>query len=200
MADFRSIAAVGRSIEQLLNAVFTDGDPPVPGKTTRAALVTSDDLDRGAGGGFSTGSAGMSIFLYRIAPNGAMRAAWSAVGHVDGRSHLPVDLHYLLTAWAENADWEHAILGKAMQCLEDTPIISGPLLAPTADWAPNESVQVTIDDVGTETLLRIFDSIEGDFRLSVPYVARVIRIDGARARPSPPATTVVTGFVPEVAG
>ena len=197
MADFRSIAAVGRSIERLLNAAFTDADPPVPGKTTRAALVTSDAFDPGAGGGFDAGSAGLSIFLYRIVPNATMRAAWSAVGHVDGRSHLPVDLHYLCTAWADNADWEHAILGKTMQCLEDTPMLGGPLLAPSAGWAPTEAVQVLLGDVEIETLLRIFDSFESEYRLSVPYVARVVRIDGAVASPSPPATRVVSGAVPE---
>lgn len=196
MADFRSIAAVGRSLQQLLDAVLTGPDPPVPTKTSHAYLVTSDSFKRDSDD-LADGAAALSIFLYRIAPNATMRAAWSAVGHVDGRSHLPVDLHYLLTAWASNAEWEHAILGKAMQCLEDTPIFGGPLLAPTAGWAPADAVQITLDDVGTETLLRIFDSIEGDFRLSVPYVARVVRIDGAVAHPSPPATTVVAGLVPE---
>jgi hypothetical protein len=198
VADFRSIAAVGRSLERLLNAAFTDPDPPVPGKTTRSALVTSEAFDPGAGGGFDQGAAGLSIFLYRIVPNAAMRAAWSAVGHVDGRSHVPVDLHYLVTAWAENADWEHAILGKTMQCLEDTPILNGPLLTPTAGWAPTEAVQVVLGDVEIETLLRIFDSFESEYRLSVPYVARVVRIDGAAVHPSPPVTTVVTGAVPAV--
>lgn len=197
MADFRAIAAVGRSLERLLNATFADPDPPVPGKTTHAALVTSKAFDPGAGGGFDVGAAGLSIFLYRIVPNTAMRAAWSGVGHVDGRAHLPVDLHYLLTAWADNADWEHAILGKAMQCLEDTPILGGPLLTPSAAWAPTEAIQVTLDLVEIETLLRIFDSFESEYRLSVPYLARVVRIDGAAAYPSPPATTVITGKVPE---
>src|SRR5438046_2508664 len=78
-------------------------DPPVPGKTTHAALVSSSAFEPGVGGGFDVGTAGLSIFLYRIVPNAAMRAAWSGVGHVDGRSRLPVDLHYLLTAWADNA-------------------------------------------------------------------------------------------------
>ncbi len=184
MADFRSIAAVGKSIEQLLNAAFDDADPPVTEKTTTAALVTSDKFAKGAGGGFGSGT-GLSIFLYHIAANASMRAAWAAVGHVDGRSRLPVDLHYLLTAWADNAEWEHAILGKAMQCLEDTPILGGPLFGPDAGTAPVEAVQVTLDDVGPDTLLRIFDSIEGEFRLSVPYLARVVVIDGAAAWPVP---------------
>jgi hypothetical protein len=197
VADFRSIAAVGRSLERLLNAAFVDPDPPVPGKTTHAALVTSTAFDPGSFGGFDVGAAGLTIYLYRIVPNAAMRATWSAAGHVDGRSHLPVDLHYLLTAWADNADWEHAILGKAMQTLEDTPILGGPLLAPSAAWAPTEAVQVTLDIVEIETILRIFDSFESEFRLSVPYIARVVRIDGAVAYPSPPATTVITGKVPE---
>ncbi len=35
--------------------------------------------------------------------SGTLRCSMAAVGSVDGRGHLPVDLHFLLTAWAENA-------------------------------------------------------------------------------------------------
>jgi hypothetical protein len=85
-----------------------------------------------------------------------------------------------------------------MQCLETTPILSGPLLYPSpfTAWAANESVQILLEDVPTETLMRTFDSLPTDFRLSVPYVARIIRIDGRQAAPDPPVTTAITGLVP----
>jgi hypothetical protein len=71
--------------------------------------------------------------------------------------------------------------------------MSGPLLYPTTAWAPNEAVQLVLEDVGTEAVMRIFDSLDADFRLSVPYIARVVRIDGLTAAPPPDVTTVVTG-------
>jgi hypothetical protein len=127
-----------------------------------------------------------------------MRAAWSAVSSLDGRAHLPVDLHFLLTPWAENAEFEYRILGKAMQCLETTPLLAGPLLHPSSDWAPNESLQLVLEDIPTEAVMRTFDSLPTDFRLSVPYLARIVRLDGRQSRPAPPVATLVTGAVPEV--
>ena len=85
-----------------------------------------------------------------------------------------------------------------MQCLETTPQLSGPLLHPSADWAANETVQVVSEDIPPEAMLRAFDSLPTDYRLSVAYVARVVRIDGREATPTPPATTVVAGAVPTI--
>src|SRR4029079_1285087 len=131
----------------------------------------------------------LSVFLYRIAPNATMRAAWSSVGSVDGRGHLPLDLHFLLTPWADDAEVEHRIIGRAMQCLEQTPILSGPLLYPSATWAPNEAVQVVVEAMSVESIMRPFDRLPIEFRVSVPYVARVIRIDSRVAVQAPDVRT-----------
>jgi hypothetical protein len=127
-----------------------------------------------------------------------MRAAWSAVGAEDGRSHLPLDLHYLLTPWATNADHEHRILGSAMRCLEDVPIVHGPMLDASADvdWGPTEALQIVAEEMSTEAVMRTFDSLDTDYRLSVPYVVRVVRIDGLDDDPDAPVVTAYTGLSP----
>ena len=196
MAGFAGIAATGKSIERLLNAAFAD-EEPVPGKKTRAVLVRTSDFEE-TNAATNIGSPALSVFLYRVDSNKVMRAAWSAVSSQDGVPHFAVDLHFLLTPWADNAEFEQRILGKAMQCLETTPQLSGPLLHPSADWAANETVQVVSEDIPPEAMLRAFDSLPTDYRLSVSYVARVVRIDGREATPTPPATTVVAGAVPTV--
>ncbi len=83
-----------------------------------------------------------------------------------------------------------------MQCLETTPILSGPLLHPSAEWAANEVVQVLLGEITTEEVMRTFDSLPHDYKLSVPYVARVVRIDSREPVPVPDVTTAVTGVVP----
>ena len=196
MAGFAGIAATGKSIERLLNAAFAE-EEPVPGKKTRAVLVRTSDFEE-TNAATNIGSPALSVFLYRVDSNKVMRAAWSAVGSLDGVPHFAVDLHFLLTPWADNAEFEQRILGKAMQCLETTPQLSGPLLHPSANWAANETVQVVSEDIPPEAMLRAFDSLPTDYRLSVSYVARVVRIDGREATPTPPATTVVAGAVPTV--
>jgi hypothetical protein len=196
MADFTAIASVGKSLERFLSACFTDPlvPVPVPGLTTRAVLARTEDFDN-AGGGLIAPPC-VSIFLYRIDFNKTMRAAWSALGAQDGLGHLPLDLHYMLTPWASDPELEHRIIGRAMQCLETTPILTGPLLTPGGGWAPNEGVQVVLEDVPTEWIMRTFDSLPTEFKLSIPYVARVTRIDSRQRFTTPDATSVVVGAVP----
>jgi hypothetical protein len=197
VANFASIAGAAKSIQRLLDSGLQDAtNPPVPNKTTRAVLVRTDDLAEAAAPQ-QIGSPALSLFVYRIDTNKTLRASWSAVGSLDGRAHLAVDLHFLITPWAENAEYELRILGKAMQILETRPILAGPLLYADGEWEPNESIQVTLEDIPTETILRTFDSLPTDYRLSVPYAARVVRIDSRLARPLLPVVTAVTGLTPE---
>ncbi|MEA3479694.1 MAG: DUF4255 domain-containing protein, partial [Bacteroidota bacterium] len=175
MADFTSIAAVGSSISRYLSLCFQER-PPITDRTTNVFLVRTEDLNREINNLITLPS--LSLFLYRVDYNKTMRAAWSAMGHQDGESHLPLDLHFLFTAWAENADHEYHILGRAMQCIENFPILSGPSLDPLTNWATHEAVQICLEDLSTEDVMRTYDSLPVDYKLSVPYVARIIVIDG----------------------
>jgi uncharacterized protein DUF4255 len=193
VAGFASISAAGKTIERLLHACFAAEQPL--DSPTNVVLIRSDDFQTGAAATGTVVPPALTIFLYRVDFNKAMRAAWSGVGSLDGQAHLPLDLHYLLTPWAENAEYEQRILGKAMQCLESSPILSGPVLYPTTQWSQGEAVQLVLEDVSTEAIMRIFDSLQSDFRLSVPYIARIVRLDGAIVAPDPTVTAVVTGSV-----
>lgn len=195
MAGLHSIAAAGRSLERLLNQAFAEPPVPVPGRSTRAVLIRTEDFDQGNTSSLIVRPA-LSIFLFRVDFNKTMRAAWAGVSHHDGQAHLPLDLHFLLTPWADNAEHEHAILGCAMQCLDATPILSGPLLHGSGEWATNEAVNLVLDEISTEAVMRTFDSLPTDYRISVPYIARVVRLDARRAVPAPTVSTVVTGKVP----
>lgn len=194
MANANSIAAVGRSLARLLTAAFLEDPVPVDLKTTHAYFVRSEDFDRTSATIIIRPA--LSIFLYRVDFNKTTRAAWSGVTANDGVPHLPLDLHFLITPWGDNAEDESAILGRAIQCLDATPILSGPLLHQSGDWQPGDAVQLLMDEISTEAVMRTFDSLEADYRVSVPYIARVIRLDGRRAAPAPDVTTVVTGRRP----
>lgn len=196
MAGFAGIAAAGKSIEMLLNACFEEEQPmPAPEKKTKAVLVRTIDFDiKDANSSIAVPA--LSIFLYRVDSNKVVRAAWAAASAQDGRSHLGLDLHYLLTPWGKNAEDEHRILGRAMQCLESTPILTGPLLHTSGGWDGGESIQVVLEDASTEAVMRMFDSLPTDYRLSVPYIARVMRLDGRVAAPEGPVITAITGAVP----
>ena len=198
MAAYSAIAAASKSLERLLTQRFAT-DRPVPAPAvTRAALVRTDDFD--LGGQTVIKPPVLTLFLVRVEVNRVMRAGWSAVGAVTERSHLPLDLHFLLTPWAANAEYEQRILGSAMRCLEDTPILSGPLLdtSHAPGWATEDALHVTPGDLGADGIMRIWDTLDADYRLSVPYLARIIRIDGVEAPTVPPVLTAIAGIKPAV--
>ena len=175
MADFSGVAAVSSSIVRYIDLCFRDNQP-VTTRNTIVRLLRTEDLDVKTSNLIKAPTLG--VFLYRVDYNKTMRAAWSAAASYDGTSHLPLDLHYLLIPWGENADHEHRILGRVMQCMEETPILSGPLLDPITPWAVNESIQICLEDLSTEDVMRTFDSLPVDYKLSIPYVARIAVIKG----------------------
>ena len=194
MAGFTAIAAVGKSIERLLAQAFVERQP-VPTKTAKVVLIRTEDLD-GNGIKNLVGDIGLTILLYRVDFNKTMRAAWAARAEDDGRGHLALDLHFLLTPWADNADHQHMNIGSAMQVIERVAMLAGPLLyepalpSPAYDDEPRassiDSVQLLLEEISTEALMRTFDSLPGDYHLCVPYVARVVRIDTLAEIVAPP--------------
>jgi hypothetical protein len=197
MAGFKSVGAVGKSIEAVLNIAFAV-DPPVASHSTHAVLIRTDDLDLSAAGSTIAPTPALSILLYRADFNKTMRPSWSSAGSLDGQSHLPLDLHFLMTAWADNAEDEHQIVGRTMQCLDSFGALSGPLLYPTGDWQPGEAVQLYLEDMATDDLMRTFDSLQCDFRLSIPYIARIVVITGSILPPIDLRTEAVDLPPPDV--
>ncbi|MFO7567686.1 MAG: DUF4255 domain-containing protein [Enhygromyxa sp.] len=196
MADYDSIASTGRSVVRLLNHGFAEGNPLPLSTTPTAVLIRTEDFKAETNNESvaALSPPAVSIFFYRVDVNRTMRAPWSAVGNYEGRAHLPLDLHFLLTPWAGNAEYELLLLGRAMQWLETHPILTGPLLDPGGSWAPGDAVQVTIAEITTEEVMRTFDSLPVDFKLSIPYVARVIRLSEQQARPRPEVERTLVGI------
>jgi len=195
MADFTSIAAVSSSIVRYLDFCFRERQP-ITGRSTSVRLVRTEDLNRETSTLITVPS--LSVYLYRVDFNKTMRAAWSARTNYDGESHLPLDLHFLLVAWGENADHEQRIIGRALQCMDNTPIFSGPLLDPITNWKANESIQVCLEELSTEDLMRTFDSLPLDYKLSIPYVARIAVLHGQDAELGPIVTNAMAGTTAQV--
>lgn len=187
----------------MLNHAFHTASPlPVEKDTTAILIRTEDFKTLSVSGVDETANIRMpaiSVFCYRIDINRVTRGPWSAVANYEGRPRLPLDLYFLLTPWAENSEYELRILGRAMQCLEETPILTGPNLDPAGSWDPRDSIQLTIAELSTEEVMRTFDSLPSDFKLSVPYLARVVRIDERTSRPSPDVHEVRVGARPKAA-
>jgi hypothetical protein len=124
---------------------------------------------------------GVSVLLYRIYHNGTHRTPGGRiVGGQRQRTKLPVDLHFLMTAWAKTASRQHEIAGWMMRVLEDNPTLPAALLNAYQPgvFQDDEAVEVTLAELTTEDLFHIWEvMINHVYQLSVPYVARVVQIE-----------------------
>lgn len=127
-------------------------------------------------------ASGVSLFLYRVYVNQNQRAP--LVRAADGqtrRPSLPLDLHFFLTVWAAKASLQHAILGWAMRSLEDRPVLPASLLNGVRRnvFRDDETVEIVAGQLTNEELMRIWDDLPAEYHLSVPYIARVVRIESS---------------------
>ena len=128
----------------------------------------------------------VSLYLYRVTMNEHLRSARRGLDAAPDGTPLSVDLHYLLTVWAKAAPAEQIILAWAMRQLQQHPILDRSSLSPEANWNPGEFVQVIPAELSNEDIMRIWDALQPSYRLSVSYIARVVRIDADAVPPAPP--------------
>lgn len=137
-------------------------------------------------------SEGVSLFLYRVETSQANRPLHSRP-RADGSREKPplyLDLHFLLTVWARQASTQNTIAAWMMRVLEDTPTLTPDRLNQVRPdlFSPVESVDLVMADLTTRDLLDLWDRLSPKgWRLSVPYIARGVRIDsGQSAAGAPP--------------
>ncbi|WP_082579486.1 DUF4255 domain-containing protein [Arthrobacter sp. Soil736] len=190
MAGNRALAAVGRSIVDLLNRRLAE---MLPAPRPRAVLAGTADFEEANGSPVATISyppGVITIYCYRVTVDPQTRPGWSAVAFGDGVPRIPLRLHMLIAAWDTVVESELEWLGMAAQILESEGILSGPLLHPSGDWEAGEVVQVVLDDLSQDSMSDAFQALTTEYRLSLPYVARVICITGRKADDAARVSTV----------
>src|SRR5687768_15840935 len=116
MAEFGAIAATTEAIVRLLRASYRPAD--FNNGDLEFQVFTGEDFAN------RTITTGVSVFLYRVYRNnfyGAEPVRRLPDGTVR-RSALPLDLHFLLTAWAPRASLQHEIAGWMMRVMEDNSV------------------------------------------------------------------------------
>ena len=173
MATASAISATTESVIRLLRSAYD------PAQFNNAQLdfqvyVANDFL--------SPMDEGVSLLLYRIYHDGSPRTPPGRL-QPDGqrrRAKLPLELHFMLTAWAKQATLQHEIAGWMMRTMEDNPIFYPSLLnsyKPNVFY-PDETVSVSLAQMTVEDIFNIWDvMICHVYQLSVPYVARVVELE-----------------------
>jgi len=128
---------------------------------------------------------GFSLYLYRVAVNASLRnlPPRRAPNGERYRPSIPLDLHYLLTAWAADAERQQRLLGWAMRFLEDwvilpANIINGYLGDEDKDtFRAEEAVELILDPLPLTDHFHLWDKLKPKMQTSVTYVARMVLID-----------------------
>lgn len=169
MVNFRAIHSVGESLITLL-------DNSYPSELSEAHPCQFRLLSSGELAGMDDSTC-LSLYLYRVTFNEHLRNASRVNGFEDRKTPLAVDLHYLMTIWANSALAEHTILAWAMQQMHQNPVLDGSSLSPEPGWGADDVIQLIPAELSNEDIMRIWDAVDPPYRLSVSYIARVIRID-----------------------
>jgi len=180
MANFRAIMAVSEAVIQQLRSSVQQGDFDTP---LEFRVFTSRDFNN------SPITNGVSLFLYRLFPNGVRRTPPGRMGP-DGRrlqTLLPLEIHFLLTIWGGEASLQHALAGWAMRVMEDSTLLPATLLnaAVPGAFRGDETVEVTLAELRTEDLLHLYEVLMPNvYQLSIPYLARTIHIESTQTLPA----------------
>ncbi len=175
MANLFSIHSVGNSLVTFLRNSYPESLRAEHACEFR--LLSSGEL-RDADNFGTT----LSLYLYRVTMNEHLRNSGRINDPADVNVPLAVNLHFLMTAWAASALTEHTILAWAMRQLYLHPMLTSSSLSPEAGWGPDDFVHVIPAELSTEDIMRIWDALEPSYRLSVSYIARVVRIDADTPR------------------
>jgi hypothetical protein len=174
MADYRAVPAVTEAVIELLQSRF-QAAPEYFNNELEFQIYLAKDFSQPM-------VAGVSLFLYRIYPNGTLRSQRGRPGPEGQqyRNQLPLDLHFILTAWAQDPSLQHLIAGWMMRMIEDTPILPPGLLNQRYPglFSADEAVVITPAELSMEELLRMWEVIVTNvYQLSIPYVARYVKVE-----------------------
>ena len=175
MANVKAVHTIGNSIISFLRRSFENGGKAEIGvNSCTFDLLSSSDLSEEDAG---LSKPAISLYLYRVTMNEHLRSRARPWGVFQGEVPLSLDLHYLLTIWADKPENEHNLLAWSMQQLYLHPILDTSLIGDEASWESGDSIQIVPAELSTEDIMRVWDAFRLSYRLSVTYIARVVRLD-----------------------
>lgn len=175
MATHHAIAAVSLALRELLDRRLRDADFPGARVALCDATAAADAPEEG-----------LSLILYRVDVNTTLRRTPPrAVSEGRGpRPSLPVDLHYLLSAWSAEIPTQHALLGWALRQMEDMPVLSAGLInenlasgaLSAGALVAEESVELVAESLPLEAWLQLRNALGPCVGPSMTYVVRTLHI------------------------
>ncbi|QRN93093.1 DUF4255 domain-containing protein [Archangium violaceum] len=186
MANLLAIHSIGESLVSYFTTAYRAYQALPPDQRVdldlsanpQFALVSSKEL----GGGSESvdpvqSRPALTLYLYRVTMNEHLRNQHYTGLASDAPPPLSLDLHYLLTVWADNAKDEHRLFTWAMHVLHNHQTLSASDLNDDGGWQPEELIQLIPAELSNEDLMRIWDTFQRPYALSASYIARVVQIE-----------------------
>jgi Pvc16 N-terminal domain len=173
VANYKAVFAVGDALARYLQNNY---DQANLGFTCTFKLFSSLDIASES----QANDQMVSLFLHRLTTNENFRAVNRLQDTPGEQPVLFLDLHYLMTYWGSSAEAEQTILTWTMQQLQSSPILDLSILGLStvdAGFDKTEIIQLMPADLSLEDILRIWDALGPKYRLSISYLARVVRVD-----------------------
>jgi hypothetical protein len=178
MSNALAIAATTMTLRSLLTGATANVTALTPDKARDGA--TADQLN---------------LFLYQTLLSAAWRNAdmpRQVRPGESGHPPLPLNLHYLITAYAEDEARAHQILGRAMSILHDHMLLDELEIrqATQADLPDSdlhlqlERIRITPHPLSLEEISKLWSGFQTQYRLSAAYEVAVVLIESTR----PPRT------------
>lgn len=125
---------------------------------------------------------GLSFFLYQIGENVHLKNQGVQETDTGNTRHppLPLQLFYLLTAYAKARETEQQIMGRAMQILHDNKVLRGSLLKGSLAGT-FEEITVMMNPLSVDEMNKLWSLFVGkSYRLSVAYKVSPVLLDSTR--------------------
>jgi hypothetical protein len=189
VADYQAVFAVGDALAKFLTNAY---DPVAMGFPCTFKLVSSAEI---ANENTTTLDKTVSLYLHRITTAEHYRNVTRLQDTPFGQPVLYLDLHYMLSYWdaaAEGAEAEQKILTWTMQTLQSNQLIDASVLGLSSSapgWVAGDSVQLIPADLSLNDIMDIWNSLGPNYRLSVGYVVRAVRVDRVVAPEIPVVAT-----------
>lgn len=193
MANVFAVRSVVSSLATTLrNAANAEGSP-IRDLNFDFVPVSSGELAMDDATDNARDSDRVTLFVHRVGVNPHLRTAGRAMQPDMDPVPLSLDVHLLISLWTNSADDELAVLAWMMRELHQHPVLDASTLNTDAGWGADEVVQLIPEELSTEDMMRLWDALTPSYRLSVSYIARVVRIDpqgGGRQGPRVVATRI----------
>jgi len=176
MANYLAIAAVAKTLLRLIEEQCPREEFS---SAPSFALYSSHDF------GTPAVTEGFSLMLYRVTVNTAVRnqPPRRRPDGVKKRPALPVDLSFMLTPWATEAERQLRLLGWAMRFLEDNTVVPASVLNQSlsqrerAVFQPDEAIEIYCDPPAIADYLGLWDKFKSKWQTSVTYSVRMVLIE-----------------------